>query len=94
MSDVKERVTQTTIRVHDVVQIDPEHDPVFGACFLLVTEVRPWGVIGYVQVPGLGDKGGDAYYRVPFEKVAWIGPAEWAKSSDDEIAAIAKAEGR
>lgn len=66
------------IKVGDVVQIDPEHDEVFGGCFLLVTELKTWGVMGYVRVPGHGDKGGEAYYRVPFEQIARIGAAEWA----------------
>lgn len=61
----------------DIVQIDPEHDDVFGACFMTVTEVRPWGLIGYVRVPGKGDKGGNAYYRVPHGKYARVGAAEW-----------------
>jgi len=79
------------VRVHDVVQIDPAHDSVFGACFLVVTEVRDWGVIGYVRVPGQGDKGGDAYYRVKFEHIGWIGPAEWAHPEDEDSAVGAAA---
>ena len=64
------------ISVGDVVQIDPEHDPVFGACLLIVTEVKGWGVQGYVQLPK-HPAAVQAFYRVPFEKIARIGVAEW-----------------
>lgn len=63
------------IEIGSVVQIDPEHDDRFGACFMVVTELKSWGVQGYVKVPGAD--GGDAYYRVDFNKVAYIGPSEW-----------------
>jgi len=63
------------IQANDVVQIDPAHDPVFGACLLIVTEIKAWGVIGYVKIPGKGL----AYYRVPFEKIHKVGAAEWVQ---------------
>jgi hypothetical protein len=61
------------IQVGSVVQIDPAHDDRFGACLLLVTELKGWGVQGYVRIPGRGD----AYYRVPFDMVSYVGPATW-----------------
>lgn len=70
MSSVDER-----IQVGSVVQIDPEHDPKFGGCFMVVDELKSWGVQGYVQIPG--HRGGQAYYRCPFESMAFIGQAEW-----------------
>jgi hypothetical protein len=66
------------IKVGDVVQINPEHDERFGACFLVVTELKSWGVQGYARVPG----GGDAYYRVPYEQVHLVGVAEWVHQSE------------
>jgi hypothetical protein len=58
------------IAVGDVVQIDPEHDEKFGACYLTVTEVKAWaagtGVVGHVKVPG----GGLAFYRIRAADVA------------------------
>lgn len=65
-----------SIVVGDVVQIDPQHDDVFGACFMVVTELKPtWdGLMGYVTAPGRGN----AFYRVPCDKVTRIGRAEWA----------------
>jgi|HubBroStandDraft_3_1064219.scaffolds.fasta_scaffold04924_7 hypothetical protein len=64
----------------DVVQIDPAHDEVFGGCFLIVTEVKPWGVQGYVQVPGKGQ----AYYRCEYENCHLIGRAEWIANREGE----------
>lgn len=60
--------------VRDLVQINPEHDKVFGACFMVVTEPKAWGAQGYVTVPG---KDGLAYYRVKFEDAHKVGRAEW-----------------
>jgi hypothetical protein len=66
------------IQVGSVVQIDPDHDPAFGACLLIVTEVKAWGVQGYVRIPSKSATGsGDAYYRVAFDKVAYVGEAAW-----------------
>jgi hypothetical protein len=77
-------IDATPIAVGDVVQIDPEHDDVFGACYLTVTELKAWGVQGYVRVPGKGDNGGDAYYRVRFEKIVRIGRSEWRYARHDD----------
>jgi len=48
------------VEVFDIVQIDPAYPGVFGGCLMVVTEIRGWGLQGYVTVPN----GGDAYYRV------------------------------
>lgn len=66
------------IAVNDIVQIDPDHDERFGACLLVVTDVKSWGVQGYVKIPNAGD----AYYRVAFDKCARVGSVEWAYQSD------------
>ena len=67
--------------VGDVVQIDPEHDPeCFGGSLLIVTEVKSWGVQGYVDIPGEGQ----AYYRVAFDKIANTGgKAVWVIGEDN-----------
>ncbi|MDQ1280043.1 MAG: hypothetical protein QG670_1305, partial [Thermoproteota archaeon] len=67
----------------DVVQIDPDHDPMFGACFMIVTEPKSWGAQGYVtvlprqNVDGTTEPGGRAYYRCKFENMEYIGPGAW-----------------
>ncbi len=72
------------IGVGSVVQIDPSHDDVFGASFLVVTELKSWGVQGYVTIPGKEGNGGSAFYRVAFDRVVYIGQAEWALASVDD----------
>ena len=48
----------TELSVGDVVQLSPDtSNEMFAACFMTVTELKPWGAQGYVRVPG----GGDAY---------------------------------
>ena len=60
-----------------VLQIAPEHSEMFGGCFLQVTEVKPWGVQGFVRVPG----GGNAFVRVKWEHLEVIGMAVWVDSA-------------
>lgn len=70
------------IQTGDVVRIDPEHDERFGACMLVVSELKPsWnGMQGYVKIPG----GGEAYYRVEGSKVVRVGAAQWVHQHHDE----------
>jgi hypothetical protein len=67
-----------TVRVGDVVQIDPTVDGHFAGCLLTVTEVKSWGVQGFVKVPASGE----AYYRCPFGQIARVGRAEWVPDAD------------
>lgn len=78
-----------TLRVGDVVQIDPEHDPRFGACFMAVTEPTTWGAQGFVQVPG---SAGQAYYRCPFEGMEYVGRAAFVLPPYPEERELAEAE--
>lgn len=64
----------------DLVQIDPEHsgNPMFAGCILCVTEIKSWGVQGYVQALGEnGQQGGQAYYRIKWDQIEHVGRAEW-----------------
>ena len=63
------------IEVGDIVQVDPSKD-VFGGTMVVVTEVKSWGIQGYVQNAGVE---GQAYIRLPFEdfektggKAVWV----------------------
>jgi hypothetical protein len=63
------------IIVGEIVQIRPDKE-VFGACMVTVTEVKPWGVQGYVQSAGVS---GQQYIRLKtedFERTG--GMAVWA----------------
>lgn len=70
----------TKYEVGDIVQISPEcQHTMFAACFLTVSEPKPWGVMGYVQALGQDEKmGGQAYIRLPFDQISKpLGKAEW-----------------
>ena len=51
------------IEIGDIVQVDPSKE-VFGACMVVVTEVKSWGIQGYVQSAGVE---GQQYIRLNFE---------------------------
>jgi hypothetical protein len=67
------------LRVGDVVQIDPAHDPRFGGCFMVVSEPKSFGAMGYCASP---EESGLFYYRCSFENMEFIGHAEWMNKSD------------
>ena len=64
----------------DVVQVDPEYDDVFGACFMVVTEPKSWGAQGYVTIPGKGP----AYLRLNFKNGVKIGRCIWICKDEEE----------
>ena len=57
------------VRVNDVVQIVPDHK--WSGCFVLVTEVKSWGVQGFIQVP----MEGQAYIRLQHDEFELVGTA-------------------
>lgn len=74
----------------DVVQVDPTSTR-FGPVFVIVEEVRSWGVLGYFLAHG--EEGvGAAYVRVKHGDYVRIGRAEWAvgKAPGEEDAARAE----
>ncbi len=73
------------VTVGDVVQISPfdPSNPMFGGCFMVVTELKSWGVQGYVQALGKdGEPGGQAYYRAKWDEIEYAGKAMWMVKSD------------
>ena len=48
------------IQIHDIVQVDPSRD-IFGGCMVVVTEIKSWGIQGYVQSAGVP---GQQYIRL------------------------------
>ena len=54
------------LQLLDIVQLNPAtcRNQMFAGCLLVVTELKVWGVQGYVQGLGNdGEPGGQAYYR-------------------------------
>lgn len=75
------------LKVGDVVQINPDHDEIFGAHFMIVTEPKSWGAQGYcLGFPYKNENGerierGLVFYRCAFENMEFIGHAEWVNAS-------------
>lgn len=70
---------KSKLNIGDVVQIDPEHNPVFGGHFMVVTEPKSWGAQGYITIV---DNKGLTYYRCKFEDMEYVGKAIWVNKSD------------
>lgn len=69
----------TDIRIGEIVQVNPEYET-FGGCMVVVTEVKTWGIQGYVQSAGVP---GQQYIRLKtddFESTG--GKAVWVVSHD------------
>jgi hypothetical protein len=82
------------LRVGDVVQIDPTQEGCFRGCFMLVTESRSWGAMGYVACPVGDAMPGRGYYRCPWEHMEYIGRATWIPADDlPELGPDGKTEG-
>lgn len=60
----------------DVFQINEKHGRKgwIGA-FVLATEIKPWGIQGFVHHIETHDQSGQAFIRVPFDQLDYIGKA-------------------
>lgn len=70
-----------TVQVNDVVQLVPEHK--WSGCLVTVTEVKTWGIQGFVQIPMKGQ----AFIRVNENDYEKIGTAVFVlnESTDGTI---------
>lgn len=60
----------------DVFQINEKHGRMgWVGAFVLATEIKSWGVIGFVAHVETRDKQGHAYIRLKWEDVEYIGKA-------------------
>lgn len=66
----------------DLFQINPNFvgNRAFAGCFLVATEIKTWGIQGYVQALGesRAERGGQAFIRIDWEDIEYIGRAIWA----------------
>jgi hypothetical protein len=70
----------TDLEPGHLVQLNPETvgNKAFAGCILVVTELKSWGVMGYVQALGTREGGGgQAYYRAKWEEFELVGKAFW-----------------
>jgi len=72
---------QCKLEPGDVVQLNPETigNKAFAGCMLVVTEPKGFGCQGYVQALGESREagGGQAYLRVNWEEMEYVGRAAW-----------------
>lgn len=68
-------MTKDEIKVGDIVQVSPDKE-MFGACMVVVTELKSFGIQGYVQSAGVN---GQQYIRLKFDefestggKAVWV----------------------
>lgn len=65
----------------DIFQINPNFsgNRAFAGCFLVATEIKAWGVMGYVQALGesRAERGGQAFIRIEWENIEPVGRAAW-----------------
>lgn len=81
------KYTKNNIHVTCVVQLSPEttKNPMFKGCMMIVTEIKDWGVQGYVQALGQRmQPGGQAYYRATWDEFVWVGEAFWTIGDKDD----------
>ncbi len=67
---------QDKLEIGEIVQLNPEtvRNKMFGACMMIVTELKSFGAQGYVQSLGEnGEMGGQAYYRAGWDEMEKIG---------------------
>ena len=57
------------IEIGDIVQVDPGVET-FGGCMVVVSEVKSWGIQGYVQSAGVD---GQQYIRLEFQNFELTG---------------------
>jgi len=72
-------MTIESINIGDIVQVNPEKE-MFGACMVVVTEIKAWGIQGYVQNAGVN---GQAYIRLKTEDFEHTGgTAVWIRGEE------------
>jgi hypothetical protein len=68
----------------DIVQITND-DHHWFACLIIVTEVRNWGIIGYITIPTNRDEpNGTAYIRLKNEDFQVVGNATLVLGTGEE----------
>lgn len=75
------------IAVGSVVQLNEmASDECYIGCLLIVTEIKPWGVQGFIPVPNeRGKTAGHVFLRPKWQALEWVGTAtlQPARETDD-----------
>ena len=74
------------LHIHDLVQINPDYDEIFGGHLLVVTEPKEWGCQGYIigRIIGAVEFNGRAYLRVKWEDMEYVGHLVWVETEREE----------
>lgn len=78
---------EQNVSVGDIVQVNPKtaEDLMFVGCLVVVTEVKSWGIQGYVPVPTSRDEApGLAFVRLAADKFVRVGAVEWMIERGDD----------
>lgn len=72
-------------QIGDVFQINERHGRAgWVGAFLMATEIKSWGVMGYVHMIETHEEFGRAYIRLKFEELDHIGRAALIPADDAE----------
>lgn len=69
-------MTRKELHEAQIVQLNPEtvNNKAFAACFMVVTEMKDFGAVGYVMVPQ-AEGAAQAFYRANWEEMEETGGA-------------------
>lgn len=62
---------QDVIKENSIVQINDKGPDGWIGCLVQVSEIKTWGIQGWVKIP----QSGDAYIRLNWDKIEHIGEA-------------------
>lgn len=80
------------LKLGDVVQLNENNEPCWVGCFMMVTELKSWGVQGFVSIPkNKTDPALRAYYRAEWQQMEMLHLRTAGKDDADEIIAMAHA---
>jgi len=69
----------------DVFQIIESHGLAgWIGCFVLATEIKSWGIMGFVAMIETHESQGHAYIRLPWEHIEYVGSAPLVPKSVEE----------
>lgn len=78
----------TEHKVGNIYQIDPSLDPIFGGQYLVATEIKTWGIQGYLLLDRPDDgslirANGFAFLRKKYGEIVLVGFSEWLAIRDE-----------
>lgn len=70
----------TDIKKNSVVQVNENGPEEWMGCLMQVSELKTWGVLAWVKIPVQGN----AYLRLKFEQIDYIGEAVLMPQEEDD----------